>query len=308
MTVEETIKKQNNYCGVSEWHSKGFKGQGITVWNCEKRTGDHGRQSANRVLDAAPECNLVTGTVSMHVKGNEVTKCGAIDNDGVFHDIHDWIQENNVRIITASMKNLFKDKGNATGDFWQSIIDKYGIIIVNSAGNDGNENFDFTKRVAWHVGALTLGTDGKPKRAGYSSTGEGLDFADFAGWNAGTSFSAPYFAGKCALVLQKHPEFTPMQVYDYMKFCSMDLEALGEDNKTGWGLPILPKLLDEQEKDMKEKKTDFVDVEAGRWSEEAIAYCVKEGIMRGMGDGKFAPTQPLTREQAAQMFYNVFKE
>lgn len=306
-TLEERIKSQNDYCGVSEWHSKGIKGQGVTVWNCEKQLDTHGKGTAKRILDAAPECNLVTGSVLIHVSGDEVTRCGAVDNNGVFHEIHDWIKNNNVRIITASLQNLFKDKGCVTGDFWQSIIDEYGIIIINAAGNDGNENFNFTKRVAWLVGALTLTAAGKPKRAGYSSTGEGLDFADFTERNGGTSCAAPYFAGKCALVLQKHLKFTPAQVYDYMKFCSMDLETLGEDSKTGWGLPILPKLMNEQEEDMADKKTKFADVPAGAWYEEAVAYCVEKGYMQGFSDEEFKPEQGLTRAQFCKALYNYDK-
>lgn len=306
--TDAIVKQHNDYCGVSEWHSKGWKGQGITVWNCEKQGDSHGKGTAKRVLDAAPECNLVTGTVSMTVSGGKVTRCEVVDNDYIHHDIHDWIKENNVKIITASLKNLFEEVGTPTGDFWQDIARRYKIAIINSAGNDGDKEFDFSKRVAWLIGALTLVKD-KPKRTNYSSTGDGLDFMEFTARNGGTSCAAPYFAGKCALALQKHPEFTPTQLYEYMRFHCEDLEVDGEDDKTGWGLPIFPKLLDEkQENDMKDKKTDFVDVESGRWSEEAIAYCVKEGIMQGMGDGKFAPTQPLTREQAAQMFYDVFKE
>lgn len=303
MALEETLKSQNEYCGVSEWHSKGWKGQGITVWNCEKQGDSHGKQSANRVLDSAPKCNLVTGSLSISSSPTSVTRCEVVDDNYVRHDLHDWIRENNVRIITASLENLFDDGNTVRGKFWQDIIEQYGIIIINSAGNDGNKNFDFSKRVAWLIGALTL-TKGKPIRANYSSTGDGIDFADFAGWNAGTSFSAPYFAGKCALVLQKHPEFTPMQVYDYMKFHSMDLEVEGEDNKTGWGLAILP-TLEEEKGDG--KLTNFTDVEAGRWSEEAIAKCVELGIMQGMGDGTFAPTQSLTREQAAQLALNIIE-
>lgn len=305
MALEETLKSQNEYCGVSEWHEKGYKGQGVTVWNCEKQGDSHGKGTAKRVLDAAPECNLVTGTVSMTVSSSEVKRCEVVDNDYKHHDIHDWIKENNVKIITASLKNLFKDKGTPTGDFWQSIIDKYGIIIVNSAGNDGDKEFDFSKRVAWHIGALTL-VKGKPKRTNYSSTGDGLDFMEFTARNGGTSCAAPYFAGKCALILQRHPEFTPTQVYDYAKFHSEDLEVDGEDHKTGWGLTVLPDI-EEGDKVMPGKKTKFIDVPSGAWYEEAVAFCVEKGYMNGVSDTEFRPEEPLTRAQIAQVLMNYDK-
>lgn len=247
----------------------------------------------------------VSGSNSGEVK---VTQCGVFDDDGNYHDIHDWIVSNHVKVITSSKENMFKDTGTVVGDYWQSIIDKYGIIIINSAGNDGNKNFDFSKRVAWLIGALYLDNAGKPKRHNYSSTGEGIDFADFTERNGGTSCAAPYFAGKCTLVLQKHPNFKPSDVYNYMKFSSMDLETEGEDNKTGHGLPLLPLILDggEKEEDMA-KKTTFNDVPEGAWYEDAVAYCVEKGYMKGISETEFKPDEPLTRAQMAQVLMNVFK-
>ena len=309
MSLEERIKQQNDYCGVTHWHEKGYKGQGVTVWNCEKQNDSHGKGTAKRVLDAAPECNLVTGSISLTVGigGKEVTRCGVYDDDGNYHEINDWITKNNVKVITCSLYNVFKDKDTAEGDFWQNLIDKYGLIIINCAGNEGNKNFDFSKKVAWYIGALYLDNTGKPKRHNYSSTGEGIDFADFTERNGGTSCAAPYFAGKCALVLQKHPDFKPSDVYNYMKFCSMDLETDGEDIKTGHGLPLLPLILDggEKEEDMA-KKTTFNDVPEGAWYEDAVAYCVEKGYMKGISETEFKPEQPLTRAQMAQVLMNVF--
>lgn len=332
MTKEEKVKKHNDFCGVTEWHDKGFKGQGITVWNCEKRNKSHGKQTANRVLDSAPECNLVLGSISIRTKvgRKEVAECNVVDEKGIKHNIYDWIENNNVRIITASLENLFKESNRAEGKFWQSIVNKYNIILINSAGNDGDKKFDFSKRVAWLIGALGLDAKNNVKRQGYSSTGDGLDFADFAGWNNGTSFSAPYFAGKCALVLQRYPDFTPAQVYEYMKKYSMDLEAKGEDEKTGWGLPILPpieeiEIEEKQDEPKKEsetkpitkpnketskenigKKTKFSDVAAGSWYEDAIAFSVEKEILKGISNTKFDPEGQVTRAQLAQVIYNAY--
>lgn len=54
-----------------------------------------------------------------------------------------------------------------------------------------------------------------------------------------------------------------------------------------------------------DKKTSFPDVEAGRWSENAIAVMVKNGFMNGYEDGTFRPTQPITREELASVLNNV---
>lgn len=310
MGYKDIVKEHNEYCGVTAWHEKGFTGKGITVWNCEKTTSDHGIQSFKRVLDSAPDANVIAGTISMTVAkgGKEVTKCGVFDDNGNYHEINDWITKNNVKIITCSLYNMFKDTGTTEGDFWKSLIDKYGLIIVNCAGNDGNKNFDFSKKIAWYVGALIFDKNHKPTRAGYSSTGEGIDFADFAGWNAGTSFSAPYFAGKCALVLQRYPNMTPKQVYEYMKFCSLDLGDIGEDNKYGWGLPILSQLVLEKDGGENMKLTTFDDVPEGAWYEKAVEFCLENGYMNGMSEKLFEPNSPLTRAQMAQVLYNIFNK
>ena len=92
-----------------------------------------------------------------------------------------------------------------------------------------------------------------------------------------------------------------------MKFCSMDLETFGEDSKTGWGLPILPKLMNEQEEDMADKKTKFADVPAGAWYENAVKYCIEKGYMKGFSDTEFKPEEPLTRAQMCQILANYDK-
>lgn len=316
MDKEIYIKEHNDYCGVSKWHSKGYTGKGVTVWNCERTKDNHGRMSRDRVLDSAPDANVITGTISIRTQvGGTVKECYVYTDDGEYVEINDWITKNNVKIMTCSLQNFFKNEGSYEGDFWKDISERHGVIIVNSAGNDGDREFDFSKRVAWHIGAVYLDTKGQIERAHYSSTGEGLDFVDFAGWASGTSFSTPYFAGKCALVLQKHPNFTPEQVYDYMMFCSKDLEAPGEDSKTGHGLPILPELFDNNSDnkdkagdDEMAKKTKFVDVPEGAWYEEAVAFCVENGYMKGLSDTEFKPNEPLTRAQMAQVLMNVFKK
>ena len=45
----------------------------------------------------------------------------------------------------------------------------------------------------------------------------------------------------------------------------------------------------------------YADVAANRWSAGAIAYCTNEGILAGVGNGKFNPTGELTGLQFAKM-------
>jgi hypothetical protein len=49
----------------------------------------------------------------------------------------------------------------------------------------------------------------------------------------------------------------------------------------------------------------FKDVEESRWSFKAIDYVTDKGYMKGFPDGTFKPGEPLTREQMAQVLYNL---
>ncbi len=47
----------------------------------------------------------------------------------------------------------------------------------------------------------------------------------------------------------------------------------------------------------------FSDVPAGLWYSEAVAWASSEGIVNGVGNGKFAPDSKLTRQQIATILY-----
>ncbi|MBR6916411.1 MAG: S-layer homology domain-containing protein, partial [Clostridia bacterium] len=50
-------------------------------------------------------------------------------------------------------------------------------------------------------------------------------------------------------------------------------------------------------------KTNFSDVEDGRWSASSIEYAVKEGYMNGVGGGRFDPEGSLTRAMVATVLW-----
>ena len=51
----------------------------------------------------------------------------------------------------------------------------------------------------------------------------------------------------------------------------------------------------------------FMDVAPDTWYTSAVAWASANGIVSGVGDGKFALTQAITREQLATMFYRCAK-
>jgi subtilisin family serine protease len=91
------------------------------------------------------------------------------------------------------------------------------------------------------------------QRAAYSSCGpnSGLPKPDFvapvpfpSAWRskpfAGTSAAAPQAAGLAALILGRHPDWTPARVREALRRSAVDLDPPGHDYETGYGLLRLP--------------------------------------------------------------------
>ncbi len=51
----------------------------------------------------------------------------------------------------------------------------------------------------------------------------------------------------------------------------------------------------------------FTDVPNGQWYTEAVEWAAANGIVNGYGNGKFGPTDPVTREQLAAILYRYTK-
>ena len=52
----------------------------------------------------------------------------------------------------------------------------------------------------------------------------------------------------------------------------------------------------------------FTDVPAGQWYSAAIEWAAENGVVQGIGNGKFGPDQSITREQIATILYRYEKE
>lgn len=52
----------------------------------------------------------------------------------------------------------------------------------------------------------------------------------------------------------------------------------------------------------------FTDVPAGQWYSQGIAWASAKGVVNGMGDGRYEPDAPVTREQLVTMLYRFEKD
>ena len=57
---------------------------------------------------------------------------------------------------------------------------------------------------------------------------------------SGTSAAAPQAAGLAALVLGRHPDWSPAKVRDALRRAAVDIDPPGHDPETGYGLLRLP--------------------------------------------------------------------
>ena len=131
-----------------------------------------------------------------------------------------------------------------------------GIVVVNSAGNEGyNSSHNTLGAPADGDSVITAGAvDDSGIRSSFSSVGPTVDgrikpdvmalgswnvvaspYGDHSYTNAsGTSFSCPLSAGVAALILCASPALTPMQVREAMRQTAS--QSNSPDNLYGWGI------------------------------------------------------------------------
>jgi len=135
---------------------------------------------------------------------------------------------------------------------------KKGLLVANSAGNDGGGSFNYIATPAdgdsvMAVGAVTV--NGVP--AGFSSYGPSFDgqvkpdvasvgvatvvqtTSNTVGASNGTSFSCPNMAGLAACLWQGFREFNNMKILDALRQAGSKANA--PDTRVGYGIPDVRK-------------------------------------------------------------------
>ena len=130
-----------------------------------------------------------------------------------------------------------------------------GILVVTAAGNEGGFPWPTLIAPADADSAITVGaTDSLGQVTAFSSRGPTFDgrikpdvvalgkLVVAVNWqdpqglaaHAGTSASTPLVAGACALILQKHPDWSPIRVRDALRATASHADAPNNDH--GWGV------------------------------------------------------------------------
>ncbi|MFM9951780.1 MAG: S8 family peptidase [Saprospiraceae bacterium] len=130
-----------------------------------------------------------------------------------------------------------------------------GMIVVNSAGNEGDSDWKYVGVPADSKGAFSIGAvDSKGKKAGFSSFGPTADgrikpdvsaagsrvMSASASSNqlrpaSGTSLSAPLVSGMIAALWSAFPEKTNIEIMDAVR--KSGSQAYAPDNELGYGIP-----------------------------------------------------------------------
>ncbi|GFP76124.1 chitobiase/beta-hexosaminidase C-terminal domain-containing protein [Clostridium fungisolvens] len=164
----------------------------------------------------------------------------------------DWAIENKMDIISMSLGSSQSDSSlqNAVDTAYNS-----GILVVAAAGNDGNADGTGTnvEYPANYSSVIAVGAvDSTNTRAYFSSTGSKVEVSA-PGVNitstylngsyaqmSGTSMATPFVAGDLALLKQKYPSYTNIQLRNLLDSNIVDLGVSGRDSSYGFGLIQAP--------------------------------------------------------------------
>lgn len=190
-----------------------------------------------------------------------------------------------------------------------------GVLVVSSAGNDGDSTayFPGVFPTVLCVGALNNTLDG---RAVFSNQHSGVDLlapgtnmptANLSGEAIkvnGTSFSTAWVTGTAASLLASDPTLTPYNLRQILCSTARDIYTKGYDNDSGWGIADLQAAMARLEIE-REKPLPFEDVPEDAYYRDAVEWALKNGITSGTSPSAFSPDLTCTRAQAVTFLWRA---
>ena len=315
-------EKEFDFLGISKFHKSGYTGKNITIASKESIlkvfndvecsdyftmpsiSAKHGTTVMDYIRQVLPDarkiaCSSTSKTV------NNIWICPDFEK----------LLENPPQVYTGSAFNS-SDAQESRMTKYTELRDK-GCFLSFGAGNEGEDGcLNITKSDVFKAVAAYKLVNGKLKKEDFSSIGEEVDFASLdnlkATWDnkrhKGTSYSGPLFASMVGLVQDFFISKTGKQLeYDklleFIKDNCIDLEEDGRDNKSGFGLFILPDpclidisryidVIKEEDEDMIIYKTlnDIPD-----WGKSTVEKLANKNVLKGDENGNLNITNDLLR-------------
>ena len=315
-------EKEFEFLGITKFHEKGYTGKHITIASKESilkvfndvecsdyftmasTSAKHGTTVMDYIRQVLPDarkiaCSSTSKTV------NNIWICPDFEK----------LLENPPQVYTGSAFNSSDAKENRMSKY-KELRDK-GCFLSFGAGNEGEKGcLNITKSDVFKAVAAYKLVNGQLKKEDFSSIGEEVDFASLdnlkATWDnkrhKGTSYSGPLFASMVGLVQDFFISETGKQLeynklLEFIKDNCIDLEEDGRDNKSGFGLFILPdpysidiakytNVIKEEDEDMIIYKTlkDIPD-----WGKSTVEKLVNKNVLKGDENGNLNITNDLLR-------------
>ncbi|MFO7892028.1 MAG: S8 family serine peptidase [bacterium] len=174
----------------------------------------------------------------------------------------EWMEREGVEVVSTSLGYsvfdggigyTYEDMDGSTCVTTRAadIAASKGVVVVVSAGNERNKPWYYITSPADGDSVIAVGAvNFTGEVTSFSSAGPTADgrikpdvvamgenvvtIYSLSGGGRGTSFSCPLVAGVCGLILQAHPELTPIQVREALRETADRFQD--PDNLYGWGL------------------------------------------------------------------------
>ena len=317
-------KEAFDFLGITKFHENGYTGKNITIASKEmiiegifddvecddyfstdtSKSAKHGTTVMDYIRQVVPDARKIACDFSGITEKN-VWKCEGMQK----------LLDNPPQVFTSSSYNT-SDSQEHHMKKYKELRDK-GCFLVHGAGNDGEDGvLNVVRNDVFKAIAAYKLYCGKPKKESFSSVGEEVDFASLdnlrATWDnkrhTGTSFSAPIFAGMVGLVQDFFISKTGKQLeyenlLQFIKDNCIDVDEEGKDDKSGFGLFILPNpnsiditkytnVIKEENEDMITYKTlnDIPD-----WGKSTIEKLINKNALKGDENGNLNISNDLLR-------------
>ena len=214
-------------------------------WNMD---GDgHGSHVAGTIAAIGGNDEGVVGVVSSGTMPLHIYK--------VFDDNGEWTSASSVITAVndcvsqgATVINMSLGGPDYSAAANSAMNDAYdaGVLIVSSAGNDGNDRIGFPASYDNVISAAAIGSD--EDHASYSQYNHQVELAgpgtlvrsttpgNSYGFKSGTSMASPHIAGVAALVWSHYPECSNAQIRNTLAATAEDQGDVGRDHFFGYGI------------------------------------------------------------------------